>query len=284
VAHAARVDASDCTGCHNAVRERTGSHVKPPLPFDTLKALHQSLVPPAPAPPPERPNKVKGDAPPGADPPHRAISVRPALPSDSFPHNRHKKLACLTCHVTSSGEKVTFEAPRGCQICHHQSPAQSDCISCHTRADLPASNDLQVSIAAAGKQPRPRTVLFRHDAHGKVTCTACHGQPVSLAPVDSAATCSGCHAEHHKAGRDCATCHRTPGIADAHVRPATVHVACDACHATARVASLVPTRSFCLACHQSTVDHYGPRECSECHLQSRPAEYQPRLLRSGTGR
>ena len=46
--HAARVDASDCTGCHTAVRQGGGAK-KPPLPFDTLKALRQSALPAPPA-------------------------------------------------------------------------------------------------------------------------------------------------------------------------------------------------------------------------------------------
>ena len=37
--HAARVDASDCTGCHNAVRTAPGSRLRPPVPFDTARAL-----------------------------------------------------------------------------------------------------------------------------------------------------------------------------------------------------------------------------------------------------
>ena len=42
--HAARVDASDCTGCHTAVRKGDRTE-QAPLPFDTLKALQQSLLP-----------------------------------------------------------------------------------------------------------------------------------------------------------------------------------------------------------------------------------------------
>lgn len=283
--HAARVDASDCTGCHNAVRERTGSRLKPPLPFDTLKTLHQSLAPPREVPNLfERPSKVKGDSPPGDDPPGRGLSARPALPSDTFSHTRHKKLTCLTCHVTSSGEKVTFETPRGCQICHHQSPLRSNCASCHTSEEFRFSDSVTVRIAAAGKPARERTIGFRHATHADLSCTTCHGRAVTLAPADSAATCRGCHTEHHEAGRDCAACHRTPAITHAHAPPAQAHVACDACHATATVAPLVPTRSFCLACHEEAVDHYGPRECSECHLQLHPEEYRPRLLRPGASR
>src|SRR5690349_23204458 len=41
VPHAARVDASDCTGCHAQVRKRGGG-LRPPMPFDTTRALRES--------------------------------------------------------------------------------------------------------------------------------------------------------------------------------------------------------------------------------------------------
>ena len=59
--HAARVDASDCTGCHTAVR-KGGRRSKPPLPFDTLKALRQSLLPVEPGPTAERRSSQPGRA------------------------------------------------------------------------------------------------------------------------------------------------------------------------------------------------------------------------------
>ncbi|MBI1967753.1 MAG: hypothetical protein HYS40_07170, partial [Gemmatimonadetes bacterium] len=63
--HAARVDPSDCAGCHQAVRERARGRVKPPLPFDTTRAIGE--VSRAPDAEPARP-KGKGDAPPHPDP------------------------------------------------------------------------------------------------------------------------------------------------------------------------------------------------------------------------
>jgi hypothetical protein len=279
--HAARVDASDCVGCHQRVRDYApGQRLFPPLPFDTSAALRRSA---APEPPPpadaERPSKVKGDAPPEGDPPGRRVSTLPALPSDSFPHPRHKKLACLTCHLSTSGQKLTFTPPRGCQICHHQDPTRAECTRCHEDGSLPEIVAVPVSIAAAGKPERERTVAFRHERHAKVHCTDCHGQPVSLAPVDSAISCHGCHDKHHDVDRDCSTCHRSATITVVHARPARVHVACDACHPTAAIAPLVPKRSFCLTCHGPAQDHYTGRECSSCHLQAHPEDYRARLLK-----
>ena len=39
--HAARVDASDCVGCHQGAKARAEQRLHPPMPFDTLKALQQ---------------------------------------------------------------------------------------------------------------------------------------------------------------------------------------------------------------------------------------------------
>jgi hypothetical protein len=58
-------------------------------------------------------------------------------------------------------------------------------------------------------------------------------------------------------------------------------VACDACHATAAIAALTPTRSLCLACHGPAVDHNPKRECSSCHLQAPPDQYRAQLLKRG---
>jgi hypothetical protein len=309
--HAARVDAADCVGCHQRVRDYApGRRLFPPLPFDTSEVLRHSMAPEpppaepvqpskvkgdappldgfrhsvAPEPPPaepERPSKVKGDAPPGDDSPRRALSILSPLPHDSFPHPRHKKLACLTCHLSTSGEKLTFQPPRGCQICHHQNPAKSDCTKCHEQGSLPEIVAVPVSIAAASKPARERTVAFRHEKHKDLHCTDCHGTPVSMAPVDSAITCQGCHDKHHEAARHCAECHQTASITQIHAKPARTHVACDACHATAAIAALSPTRTLCLACHPPAVDHHTEKECSTCHLQASPDQYRARLLKRG---
>lgn len=42
--HAARVDASDCTGCHTSVRAGGKRPAAPPLPFDTTRVLKQTTL------------------------------------------------------------------------------------------------------------------------------------------------------------------------------------------------------------------------------------------------
>lgn len=282
IPHAARVDPSDCTGCHERVRARRTTGPLPPLPFDTSKALRSSRSPPEPV---ERPQKVKGDAPPAreqpAPPPPPEISLERA---DSFEHPLHQKLACLTCHVPSARKsKLTFEPPRGCQICHHQDPKHSECATCHTQERMAPLQPVSVSVTVRGHPPRDRTVGFPHGSHRNQTCATCHTTPVTLAPPDSVIRCQGCHESHHEAGRTCATCHRTEAITAPHARPALAHTRCDACHTRERIAALEPGRSFCLTCHAAAQDHHAPIECTTCHFLSTPADYRPQLLGSGGG-
>ena len=278
VSHAARVDASDCVGCHIDVRKRQGRRLTPPLPFDTTRALRQSSLGGAPVPlvEPGR-SRGRGDAPLEDDPPGGSRTDAFAFPSDTFPHERHSRLACLTCHDLRSKERLTFEAPRGCQICHHQRPAQADCASCHQPGELAATLPSQVAVAVPRHDRRRRTVQFAHVKHDTLACTTCHVTPVTLLPADSVQTCAACHAKHHGQSPDCAACHRTAQITPPHRLPVQAHVACDACHTPATVARLVPTRAFCLACHSPEQDHYPARECSVCHFQRTPHELEPRL-------
>jgi hypothetical protein len=282
VPHAARVDASDCVGCHKSVRYGPGSRLRPPLPFDTTRALRQtsSREPPGGLIAPGR-SRGQGSAPPEDDPPESRSDLS-ASPNDTFPHARHSRLACLTCHdLRSKARRLTFEPPRGCQICHHQRPAQANCRSCHEQDQLAAPRLVQVAVSVPKHDPRRRTVQFPHAKHDSLSCTGCHVTPVTLEPVDSAKTCTGCHEKHHAESRDCAACHRTAAITAPHRMPVQAHTGCNACHTPATVARLVPTRSFCLVCHQPQQDHYQAKECSACHFQRTPAELQPRLTRAG---
>jgi hypothetical protein len=317
--HSARVDASNCVGCHRWVRYESKRRLRPPLPFDTTEALRETssrelprgalrfmpagwygVAPPeyslAEHVPPEYGQPTYGrlehgppkfghleHGPPEYASPERGTDIS-AFPSDSFSHKPHSRLACLTCHnLGSKGGRLTFEVPRGCDICHHQRPAQSDCASCHQDDELASTVPVQVAVAVPKQDRRRRTVQFEHEKHDTLACTSCHVVPVSLAPVDSVRTCAGCHTEHHAQSRECAACHRTAAIVEAHKRPVDAHGRCDACHTPGTVAQLSPTRSFCLACHSPQQDHYAPRECSACHFQRSPTELQ-RQLRRGSAR
>ena len=275
--HAARVDASDCTGCHESVG-KGGGKLKPPLPFDTTKALQQTfrLVEPG-------RSRGRGDAPPPDDPVETS-SAPAASPIDTFSHKEHRRLTCITCHTTTSPtRRLTFEPPRGCQICHHQRPASSECATCHPSSELSEPDPVTIAVSVPRQTPRSREVPFVHDEHSKVACVDCHTTQVSLEPESPVATCAACHEEHHVAQRDCASCHRTSQIVEAHAPPIDAHQACDQCHTERTVAALEPTRSFCLACHGSETNHYAEKECAVCHLQASPEAYRARLTSRGKG-
>ncbi len=286
--HAARVDPSDCATCHERVRNKKGVRKVPPMPFDTTKALQESAAP-SPAGthvgllPRERGkgDVLLEDGPPGAPAP----VPRDAFPADTFSHQRHKSLDCLTCHVTRAGHgRLTFEPPRGCQICHHQAPARNDCSRCHTSDNLTPAHAVTVSVNVPEHEARPREVAFQHEAHADVACVDCHTTAVSLKPAAGVLTCENCHADHHQADRTCSTCHAIGNtLVSAHERPVQAHVACARCHTPSAVATLVPDRPFCLTCHADQ-DHYAPKQCTVCHLQATPAEWKPRLAQTQTER
>ena len=142
-------------------------------------------------------------------------------------------------------------------------------------------NPVTVSVAVPRQSPRSREVPFVHERHAKVACVDCHAERVTLAPEPGPQACTSCHVEHHTAGLDCASCHRTSDIMKAHAPPIDAHRACDECHTERTVAALEPTRSFCLACHGTEADHYAGKECTVCHLQSSPEGYRDTLDQHG---
>jgi hypothetical protein len=277
VPHQARVDASDCAGCHQQVRNRTNQQTRPPLPFDTTAAKERAAAGQVPS----SRTRGKGDAPPEWD---QGVGLPPApLVADTFSHPRHQSLPCITCHTTRAGQggSLTFERPRGCQICHHQAPSQNDCSACHASSELAPARPMLIAISVLTHAARERSVGFEHQKHALLRCTECHREAVSLQPDSTVVQCVSCHVQHHEFNRACATCHVTEQIVPAHARPIEAHQACDACHAPARVAQLVPTRNFCLTCHQPQ-DHYPEKQCTACHFQVSPEVFQSRLRQAGT--
>ncbi|HVH08966.1 MAG TPA: hypothetical protein VM736_04140, partial [Gemmatimonadales bacterium] len=277
--HHARVDASDCAGCHTAVKaRRAGRRSNPPLPFDTTAALRRVSLAPF------SPQHGKGDGPFFDDPPTIGPSSVSRLAADTFPHTPHKSFSCITCHTSrSQRNRLTFQPPRGCQICHHQAPHTSNCATCHQGIHVAAPESVLVRVRVADRGWRDHRARFDHVKHGKLECVACHTTPVTLDPDSNSARCATCHDDHHAQGRRCAACHPGDGpeFRAAHTPPVEAHVACDACHAPEIVARFVPDRGFCVACHQEQRDHYASRECTVCHFGALPAAFRPRLSKTG---
>ena len=273
--HGAKVDAAECAECHAAVKSRTQGKINPPQPFDTTRALRRvSRVDVDPE------EKGKGDAnPPRAAP---APDSWLPIPADSFPHDRHKQLACLTCHVTSRrNSELTFVPPRGCQICHHQAAGTIDCAKCHAAADLAPVHTETIAVAVGNRPARARSVTFAHSTHAELKCAACHETAVTLDPAAPVRACTACHDDHHSAERDCASCHANEAIRAAHPDSLNTHQACDACHREATVARLVPDRGLCFTCHADLREHHAGRECTTCHFQASPDAYRAHLRKDG---
>lgn len=296
--HAASADASDCVGCHTAVRGR--GKLRPPLPFDTSAVLRRRVattrhLPPI-APTAEATNAAeegspldhrgKGDALPEELPPKRESPVRAAVAAspDSFPHARHTSLPCLTCHtVNRATSGLVFQVPRGCDLCHHQSliagkVAVADCARCHKAERLTIPRPIVVQVRVGVRAPTGRTISFQHDQHRDLSCARCHQAPNTV-PPDSVRSCTGCHDQHHSAERNCSSCHNRAETPAAHSR--ADHVACDACHTPARIAALMPVRNFCVTCHAAQRTHQPRGECSSCHFLETPADFRRQLLREG---
>ncbi|HEV2671338.1 MAG TPA: hypothetical protein VGU74_09610, partial [Gemmatimonadales bacterium] len=231
--------------------------------FDTTRVQRRVSVAP------ERPLKIKGDAPPLLD-----LTAAP----DSFSHSRHKKLPCITCHVAARNTRLTFTPPRGCQLCHHQAPAKNDCGRCHGTGPT-GEQQVPVVVAVAQRAPRERAVAFRHEQHASQKCVACHTTEVTL-EAQPAVACRACHEPHHAAGRECRTCHGAVDPKAAHASLADAHIACDNCHLEDVVAQLVPNRSFCQTCHADKANHHTERECTTCHFLASPDEFRVHLRKA----
>lgn len=301
VPHDSRVDASGCEDCHVAVSERPDvppevrRRLRRAEPFDTMQVIR------SPEPEADEVDRVPlelsmslgatvgfwgvgwlGD---DVAAVAAAVVARQEAPQDSFAHAEHESLTCLTCHQTTTDEApVRFEVPRGCQICHHQAPSESDCSTCHPADDVTVPTDVVVVVSVRDAGPRLRDVAFRHDRHEDARCVDCHVEPVTLGAYAEVVGCTDCHGDHHAADRDCRSCHGAEGETEPHAPP-DGHSGCDACHPGETVALLLPDRQFCLTCHPDHREHYleSPRECSECHFLATPDAYRERLRRPSRG-
>ncbi|MCH8935273.1 MAG: hypothetical protein IIB90_06075 [Gemmatimonadetes bacterium] len=296
--HRARVDASDCVGCHTTVAEREDipselrRRLQQALPFDTTRAIGNSpsLRPITMGITSGRDSPLWSDfplwgigwgfasQPPSAHTLQDALTIQP----DSFSHAQHSDLSCLTCHVSTSGHgQLTFEAPRGCQICHHQAPTEGECASCHAPQDMRAPVLASIRVQTGEHPTHVRDVGFDHGMHQTVQCVSCHVVPVTLAAASPTKNCVDCHGDHHTANRDCVSCHVGDDYYQPHAPPADAHTGCNTCHDPATIETLLPDQLFCLTCHQTQKEHYPDGECTQCHLQASPEEFRGKLTRSG---
>lgn len=257
--HQARVDASDCTGCHRAVAAKPG--VSPEI----VRKLKAAL--------PMEVGAARGD---------------PSPPQESgpFSHSIHASLQCSRCHDPGASRGVvSFAIPVGCNECHHGASSSAaaagpqGCATCHDGTELARPREVSMRVAVADHAARARPVRFNHPVHAALACDACHSQSATRAVRAEAGACIDCHADHHTADRSCAECHSGTEVGGAHKKLPDAHVSCDACHDHATVAAVTPDRSFCIMCHTDRTTHYadGSDACASCHFLSTPAQLRSRL-------
>jgi hypothetical protein len=174
---------------------------------------------------------------------------------------------------------VSFTPPQGCDECHHvEVAARAGCEECHSASELAGTKSAEIRVEVANRAPRTERAAFDHADHGALLCEACHGATRSQALRTDAASCTGCHEDHHAASRSCADCHSGAHIQAVH-RGADPHGACDSCHDGATIAALFPDRGFCITCHADQVAHQAqsPRSCTSCHFLADPHQFRARL-------
>lgn len=269
-AHSWRVKGTDCLACHKTInQDRPG--VRRVSMLEKREPVHYSLLPTRQV--MERGPVVRfaslvrfaspvHDARGSKPAPQRFIS-KPAVakPVDSvFLHSIHKSLACTDCHGTGTTHGgLRFAGPGGCLACHHSSQQRAQCSTCHKTEPL-GRHSLPVTFAiTARRDPVTRPLAVTHAQHSTVACTRCHGNDVKRSVT--ATTCTTCHADHHAAEANCASCH--PTARAGHDRLA--HASCASCHTDTRLAALPMSRSLCLVCHQEQRNHYPTGDCATCH-------------------
>jgi hypothetical protein len=183
-----------------------------------------------------------------------------------FEHRLHESVRCTTCHTTTDQHAGLRAAARRCSACHHGNTALGRaCERCHQAAELAAAYPIAATVTlSVWPAPRPRTLAFAHERHTGIACAQCHAASVARR-VER--TCESCHADHHTAARDCASCH--PAARETHTR--ALHVSgCggSGCHVQERTPAVTPVRSVCLACHAEQAAHKPGRECAPCHLST----------------
>lgn len=187
-----------------------------------------------------------------------------------FEHQRHERLECSSCHGTGSDHReIKIRTARDCASCHHDpaGPARNKgCRDCHAEGQLDAVTSASVSLRlTVWREARSRTLPFRHARHlapaNGLQCRDCHRTPVTM---EMNRECGSCHAPHHRQEAQCSSCHVVPATA-----PHTdgVHLSCNGsgCHATSVALPSAQSRTLCLACHWSRVQHEPGRICGDCH-------------------
>lgn len=285
-AHDFAVDGDDCTACHQDIMsddpgvERSALLMPPSLDGGAhagLAALGEESAPRSAANATD--SRVDGlgdtrslarDARRGSLAPGDALLHSWGYPLPQvldFRHSQHTSNDCADCHesVTQHGA-VTVTTVTDCRSCHHdEARVEADgCAECHDGSGStqdPYAVTQTMTFTTGGSASR--ALPFDHDVHVAEDCATCHtdGLELSAAAVD----CQSCHEDHHDSTTDCSSCH-VEAPESAHPI-AQAHVGCGGagCHTDPVSATVAPTETVCLVCHQDMVDHRRDADCAECH-------------------
>jgi len=285
VPHQARVDASDCTGCHADVRSR--GTARPPLPFDTTRALRRtSALPHAssrvashlalPSPDVTPSSKARLPRPPEKEP----LTTYPFTghwPGDAGTDFIRSPLpgAHLPLSVNDGARAPTaWPPPVAADTFSHPRHAKLACLVCHqTGTGLG-----RLTFA----RPRGCTICH-HQAPATARCASCHQPEEFAAPMPATLTVTVAgrqpatrpvnflHSTH--AAQTCVTCHTTPVT----LAPSPPAAQCKDCHAEHHAAG--PTCSTCHTLPDAKVGHPTPeaahQRCSACHTSTTVAQLTP---------
>jgi hypothetical protein len=187
----------------------------------------------------------------------------------------HKKVACLSCHVT----ETYTDAPTKCYSCHqindiHNNRFGKDCQDCHN-------------------ETKWETIRFNHNKtdypltgrHKRVGCNSCHTSSSfnKKLPV----TCIGCHRQDDthsgRNGIKCKSCHTTKSWetkfdhkkTDFPLHGHHEELACTTCHKGDVYKDDLPTQ--CFDCHKQDDVHQESqgKTCSNCHNED---DWQAQIL------
>jgi len=201
-----------------------------------------------------------------------------------FEHEYHRNVPCTSCHTSGGQHGVPREwTAETCASCHHDPARGMSCDACHQRATYadprPVTQTMHLSV---WRESRTRELSFDHRLHIQLACRNCHEGAGLLKPPD----CASCHQNHHRAGVECAQCHRAP---DPGVHGLEAHASCGGagCHSEVATRRPMLSRGSCLICHPGKRDHKPGLECASCHIvpegpaaSATPAAWAGRATRS----
>lgn len=189
-----------------------------------------------------------------------------------FPlQGKHDKVSCHSCHVNEQYKDI----PQDCNSCHslndvHNGNNGNKCEDCHSpnnwdESEFDHQRDTDFSL---------------NGRHKKVSCNACHIDPV--ADRKPPADCYSCHKhdDQHQGrnGRKCQSCHNEKSWhksrfnhdtkTDFPLRGKHKKLTCTSCHHGDVYKEELSTR--CIDCHRSDDVHKGQEgdNCSRCHQES----------------